>query len=283
MRVSEEKLSRFACGELSPAESRNLAQKALDNEELFDELTSIAVARTALRKHLGQKSVWPRIALLAAAAVLAVLFSSYAIRQFHRSPASPIAMSAEPMFLGSGVEGDARFRGAEPDSREPKAAGSVTDVSGAIVTIDLGSLDGLEKNAEVQVVRGGNPVGVIQLTAIFRERARATAPTGVAIRVSDEIRVPPALYLRAVLDQIEAMSSRGDAPGARRIAQLAPNGAWPPAAESYYDCNNLGAIAELRGDKSGARALYRRALLANPPPEARRTIEANLARVGNRP
>lgn len=285
MRVSEEKLSRFARGELSPAESRELAQKALDNEELFDELTWTAVARTALRKGACKKSGWPRIALFAAAAaaVVTVLLSLYAIQQFRRPPSSAVAMSGAPAFLGRGLEDGPRFRGADPESREPKATGSVTNVSGGIVTIDLGSLDGLEKNADVQVVRGGNPIGEINLTAIFRERARATAPAGIAIRVNDQIRVPPALYLRAVLDRIDVLSSRGDQPGARRIAQSAANASWPAPPENYYDLNNLGGIADLRGDKPGARTLYERALRANPSPDARRAIETNLARVGNRP
>ena len=45
--MSEEKTDRFARGDLTPAESRDLAQQALDDPELFDDLTSTALARTA--------------------------------------------------------------------------------------------------------------------------------------------------------------------------------------------------------------------------------------------
>src|SRR5438067_13759007 len=53
----DEHIDRYVRGELNPAEARALAQKSLDNPELFEELTSAALAKAALaepslRKHL---------------------------------------------------------------------------------------------------------------------------------------------------------------------------------------------------------------------------------------
>ena len=48
---------------------------------------------------------------------------------------------------------------------------------------------------------------------------------------------------------------------------------------SPADWNNLGAIAELHGDKSKAQMFYQRALRDNPPGPARQSIQTNLARV----
>ena len=45
MAAMSEKLDRFARGKLSPSESRELAQQALGDHDLFDELTSTAVAK----------------------------------------------------------------------------------------------------------------------------------------------------------------------------------------------------------------------------------------------
>ena len=44
----EDKLNRFARGELTAPEARELAQEALDSPELFDGLTDLAVVNRAL-------------------------------------------------------------------------------------------------------------------------------------------------------------------------------------------------------------------------------------------
>jgi len=275
--MSEEDLDRFARGELSPAESRDLARKALDAPELFEELTYTAVARAGLaQRNLRQRS-WPRLAAVAAAAVIGVV-SFYALR---RSPPAPaVSISGPLVFLGPSADAGVSFRGVEPESRAPRPAGSVTSVAGGGAAIDLGSLDGLAKGSEGEVFRDGQTIGTIRLTTVFRERARGEAPPGLALRAGDQIRVPPPLYLRAVLDQIAALSARGDAKGARRMAvQAASNESLDVASPDYDDWNNLGGIAELRGDRGKARRCYEQALRASPPPDARHAIEGNLARV----
>jgi len=277
--MSEEKLDRFARGELSPMESRELARKSLDDPELFEKLTYTAVARTGLADRRRRK--WPlAVALLAAAAVMILLLSPFALRQFRAARAPLVAISGPPVFLTGGADANPVFRGAELESRAPRSAGSVTALAGSAVSIDLGSLDGLAKGAELDVMRQGQAIGRIKLTTIFRDHARADAAAGLTVHLGDAIRVPRAMYLRAGLDQIAAFTARGDADGARHIAaQVAADGNLDIPATGYDDWNNLGGIAELGGDRVKAQSLYQKALLANPPQPARTVIESNLARV----
>jgi tetratricopeptide (TPR) repeat protein len=277
--MSEEKLDRFARGELSPAESRELSRKALDDPDLFEELTYTSIAKTALASRKPRKRVWPRLVAMAAAVAVGFL-SLYALRQFRPAPAPVVAISGPPVFLAHSADSGASFRGAEPDSRAPRAVGSVTAIADGIATIDLGSLDGLAKDSELEVVREGETMGTIKLTTIFRERARGEVPAGLTVRLADQVRVPAHLYLRAVLDEIEALSARGDSDGAQRMAaQAAAIENLDIATQDYDDWNNLGGIAALRGDRGKAQQFYQQALRANPPQDARRAIETNLARV----
>jgi hypothetical protein len=277
--MSEEQPDRFARGELSPTEARELARKALDDPELFDELTYSSVARTGLADRKRRK--WsPTIALLAAAAVLILVVSPYALRQFRPARAPLVAVSGPPIFLAAGGDSATVFRGAEQDSREPRVTGSVTSLADGLVSIDLGSLDGLSKGAEVDVFRDGQAIGKVKLTTIFRDRARAAATPGVTVRLHDSVQVPRTASLRAALDRIAAFSARGEADTARHVAeQAAAGGSLDIAATDYEDCNNLGGIAELVGDRVKAQSLYEQALRANPPPQAQSAIASNLARV----
>ena len=287
--MSEDKLDRFARGELAAKESRELAQKALDDPDLFDELTYTSIAKTGLAKRGGVRPVWVALAGLAAvAAVVIVALSTNLFRRAAPTPAagsvpsaSSIAMSGPPVFLGRGAESSAPvFRDVTPESRTPRRLGMVTSIEDGTATVDLGSLDGLAKGADAEVLRDGKVLGKIRLTAIFRERARGETAAGMALRVDDRVRVPAELYLRAALDQIAEASARGDSEGARRIAgEAAAADKSELAVSSYEDLNNLGGIAELRGDRAQAQALYEQALRAEAPEAARKIIENNLARL----
>ena len=68
--MSDDVKDRFARGELSPAESRDLARKALDDPELFDELTYTAVAGAELQSRPRRIEVRPVYAVLATAAAV---------------------------------------------------------------------------------------------------------------------------------------------------------------------------------------------------------------------
>src|SRR5882724_7934739 len=70
---------RYVRGELNPAESRELAQKALGDPELFEELTSIALAKAAVSPgpnvvRFSRKARWFAGLAAIAAAVVVMLF-----------------------------------------------------------------------------------------------------------------------------------------------------------------------------------------------------------------
>jgi hypothetical protein len=274
--MSEEQLDRFARGELTPAESRDLAQRALDDPELFDELTSTALARTALRRSRRFSFTWPRIAWIVAAAAAAAILVVALYLPRRPSPRTA-ALSSPPILLSQNSDSTA-FRG-DPDSRAPQTAGSVIQVADKVVTIGLGSLDGLANGGEVELVRDGQPIGKLTLTTIFRDRARGLASPGMSVRVNDEVRLPPQMVLRAALDRIDALIARGDFDAARHIAEQVPGETVDPVSMTSADWNNLGVIAELHGARVNARMFYERALRENPPAPARRSIETNLARL----
>jgi hypothetical protein len=276
--MTEKLLNRFARGELSSAESRELAQEALRDHDLFDELTSTAIARRGLATREKKQIRWPRIAIFAAAAAAIAGIMVYA-PQRNPEPVK-VAISGPPSLLARiGDSNPAAFRGTDTESRESRATGSIGSIAGGIATIDLGSLDGLEKDAEVDVMRGGQAIGQIKLTTIFRDHSRGKIAHGATVGVNDQVRVPPSARLRAILDQIEATLARGQPEKAMRIAQQAPVDNFEAALSSEEDLNNVGVIAELHGNRAKAAALYRRALEKIPSGRDRQAIETNLARV----
>ncbi len=273
--MSEEQLDLFARGELTPGESRDLAQRALDDPDLFDELTATSLARSVLwrRRTRSARISWM---VAAAAAVLVLAVGFYTLRRPSHLAPQIAAVSTQPILLSQNAASTA-FRAAEPDSRAARASGSVIQVGDGAVTIDLGSLDGLAKGSEVELVRDGQVIGKLTLTTIFRDHARGLASAGISVHVKDSVRVPQQMVVRAALDQIDALIARGDIDAARRIAQQAPGG--DPTSMSPVDLNNLGAIAELHGDRIKAQMFYERSLRQNPPEPARQSIQANLARI----
>ena len=179
-------------GELTAAESRELALKSLDDPELFEELTSSAVTKAALSAPSVQTQLkqadsetkiirFPRRArafIGAAAAAAAVIFISlYSLRSPplppNRSPSTESstisrlkpglylsAKPGEPVLLASGLlseparrEGIPVFRGLERDNRSPRPAGSIVAIEDGVATIDLGSLDGVANGSELSVFR----------------------------------------------------------------------------------------------------------------------------------
>ena len=208
--MSEKMLDRFARGELTPAESRELAQKALGDDDLFDELTSTAIARHGLPTRERKAITGPRIVVLAAAAAVILAVVLYTLERNARPVKPDVAILAPPILLARNADSNpAAYRGADSESREPRATGSIESTAGGMATIDLGSVDGLAKDAEVDVVRGGEAIGKIRLTTIFRDHSRGDIMGALQARARDQVRVPPLARLRANLDQIEAAIARG--------------------------------------------------------------------------
>jgi len=277
--MNEEIVDRFARGDLSPAESRDLAQRALGNHDLFDELTSTAIAKHGLAPR-GKRRIWPRIAILAAAAAVILGVVLNAPRR-NSQPVSPgVAMPAPPILLAKNADSNSvAFRGADTESRASRATGSIESIADGIATIDLGSLDGLAKDAEVDVIRSGKSIGKIKLTTIFRDHSRGEIVSGSQAGAGDQVRVPPVARMRANLDQINAAMLRGDPEKAMSIARQASVEGFDTELSRAGDLNNAGVIAELHGNTSKAIEFYQRASQSNPSDQERQAIEQNLRRV----
>jgi hypothetical protein len=278
--MSEKMLDRFARGELPPEESRALAQKALGDDDLFDELTSTAIARHGLATRRRKALTRPRIAILAAAAAVILAVVLYPRQRNARPVKADVATFTPPILLAHNAESNpAAYRGADSETRDSRATGSIESIAGGIATIDLGSVDGLAKDAEVDVVRHGEAIGKIRLTTIFRDHSRGDIAGAWPARAKDQVRVPPLARLRANLDQIEAAMARGETEKAMSIARQASVEGFHADLSRAEDLNDAGVIAELHGDSVKARDFYQRAWQTAPAEEDRQAIEKNLRRV----
>ena len=72
------------------------------------------------------------------------------------------AISAPPTLLARNPDSNpAAFRGEDAGSREPRATGSIESIADGIAAIDLGSLDGLAKDATNGASRHGKIANAI--------------------------------------------------------------------------------------------------------------------------
>jgi Tfp pilus assembly protein PilF len=358
------RIDRFANRELHPAAARALAHEALNDTDLFDELTAVALAQTALAspaatdRKLAQAALddqdlfdtlvargaleaalrapgaikyrrprsWLLIAAVAAIAAVLVIF--FLLRP--PTPAAPRAVqqarmtrsqrAATPTILLTDALQPARprgislFRGAPAPSRPPKSDGSVLSIQDGIVTVNLGSLDGLAKGTELSVVRS-QQIGRIAITTVFRERARGTIVEGFA-QTDDQVRVPNAEHLAAILQQVDALAANGDLktalesardaiatgssgetrPLLERLAALDYQAGAPDAAREHYEVavNNFdqppaaspseeainfasyGALLLLNDDPQRAGEILQKALAKAEDPALRAQILNNL-------
>jgi tetratricopeptide (TPR) repeat protein len=340
----EDRIDRYVRGELTAAEARELAQKSLDDPELFENLTFSALAKAAVAdpsvtnvvRFPRKAQVFAGAGAIAAAAIIAV--SLYSLRPSsvpNQAPRTSTASTPKPIsapiLLGSnlGLERAAApiYRGAEADSRSPRPEGSIVSIEDGVASIDLGSLDGLVKGSEVPVFRderSTQPIGRLVVTTVFRDRARGRILDGREIQVNHQVRIAATTYLGVLLEQVDGLSGRGDSAAAKTVAEKAV--AWaetanvPPgerakaleklaaleyqagslqSAEKHYQSvvdilnsapaatkspiywqslNNLGVLAELRGDRRKAEAFYTDALRASSGAD-QRAVETNLSRL----
>jgi hypothetical protein len=289
----DDRIDRYARGELAAAEARELAQQSLDDPELFEELTFSALAKTALsaRSVAGSKVVrFPRKArfvvagaVAAAAVVLVSLYlsppnqRSLAPNQSHETavasslkpalgfsanPGQPVLLASELETEPVRREGNPIFRGPEAANRSPQPAGAIVSIEDGLATINLGSLDGLAKGIELQVFRDERSIGRLMVTTIFRERARGRILAGQEIQIHDQVRVAGVVHLGALLDQVDALSGRGDPGAARTMAEKAV--AWAesanvPPGEKRKALERLAALEYRAGSLQAAERHYQSA------------------------
>jgi hypothetical protein len=319
----------------SPATTdRNLAQSALDDEDLFDTLVARGAADAAMRTP-RRRSYWP-IALAITAAAAAGLLAFLVVRPHPQPVQRPPQREAiaiakpgvAPVILLTAELQPARsnnapvFRGIDAASRAPKTDGTIRSIEDGIVSINLGSLDGLAKGTELPVIRGG-PIGRLAITTVFRDHARGKIVDGDAIRANDQLRVPNATHLNAILQQVDALAANGDLKAARDVARNAlaagspgetrrllerlaaldyqtgaPDAArehyevavnnfdQPPAASSNEKATTLasyGALSLLAGDRQRADELLQKALANAPDATLRSQILHNIGVAAQHP
>ena len=295
MMMMSDRMDRYVRGDLSPAEARELAQASLDSSELFDELTDSALAKAALysaplptpKIASFPRTVWFVIAGVAAAAVVLLSFAVMRPRRTanrHLTPVLALGVSrSQPILLASGLQPTPAgpdhqpvFRGPQTDSRAPRMEGSIVSVDDGVATIDLGSLDGLAKDSELPILPHDQPaqvIGRLQVTTVFRERARGRILDGPNPHVNDRVRVDAPTHLAARIQHVDSLHNRGDADAAYRAAdqasqwlEAAPktDTANIPASTQSELWNRLAVLRILRGDYLSAAAPLTRAAALSP-------------------
>lgn len=242
-----EMLDRLLAGDLPAADERRLAQRALDDPELFDQLTAAAIVKTSSgaagasptpaggRRRAGRPVLFAVATLTAAAAiVLAVFFRSSrppgsdAVNNVAAEPAAPPAIP-QPVLLVARVDAASQpaFRTDAATSRPPRQAGAIVAIHEGEADIDLGSLDGLKQGMEVRAAGGSGEAsaGRVTITAVFRERSRGRVGTGAQVRAGDRVEIAAATYVAALLEQAAARSAAGDPAAAGTLAKLAVSSA----------------------------------------------------------
>jgi len=315
--------------ELDAVAERALAQKALDDEALFDTLVARGAVESSLedpafRAMLAapeRRKYWPIAMTGAVLAAAAALLTFFVLRPSHLIQ-HPVEISKA--VLSSDLKPLAReapvFRGADTASRSPRSDGTILSIEDGVVTVNLGSIDGLAQGTELEASHD-KQAGRIAITTVFRDRARGTVDSA-AIRANDPVHVPTSVHFGAILEEVNALAARGDLTAARDIARNTLGAGSPgetrglleklaaldyqagatdvarqhyqlavdnldqaPAAspaERAATLANYGTVSMLSGDPARARELLQKALPLAADPTLRSQIVNNLALV-NRP
>jgi len=243
-----DRLPHYVSGQLSPMEERELAREALSDDQLFNALAvhgtvekglkDTAFRDAVLRKPRSKVRIFAIAGSIAAAVALVTFYLerpaskqdgkatiATATRARLKPTVDSSASAGQPILLASQLRPTTSdttiFRGADPGSRPPQQQGSILSIDENLPTVNLGSLDGLAKGNELRVFREGQPIGRIVVTTIFRDRARGRIATGETVRAGDQVRTDGSVYLSAVMQQVDALTARGDSKKAIDVAQKA--------------------------------------------------------------
>lgn len=304
---SSDDLESYVGGRLSASAQRELAQAALSDDELFDALAAHGAVEKSLDNPAFQAAVagesprqgkvvsFPRRFRMAAIGALAAAMAAIALYWWRPVvPSKPaiathsggvVSASLDPAAdqptllardLGPTSSSGAAapiFRSTEPESRAPQPEGSIVALDNLVASVNLGSLDGLAKGARLEVFHGSSqqPSARLEVTTIFRDRARGFITAGSPIQVNDRVRVAAPIYLSAVLEQIGSLADRGDMQAARKMARDTLNWAnsnsiAPGATRAILE--RLAALDYKNGDLSAAEQDYQSLAdgFASPPP-----------------
>ena len=289
----DEQLARFARGELTAVEERELAHVALESPAWFEELTATAMAKTAVLSvpvpaEPTRNRWWHRSAFLFAAAAVVVI-GFIAVSYIMRVPAglvrrtSPPARvaprptialsggSAQPVLLAEGLQPPVPvptsqvFRGEEQPLRSPRQIGLIVEIEDGLGTINLGAADGLSKSSKVEIYRDKalqHRVGTLTLDTVFREKARGEIG-GTNIKAQYTVRVSDHDHLQALLQAANDFRTRGDLTQARLAVAHAEEWARSAKVAIFQKAAATALLASLdfqAGELAAAETHYGAAL-----------------------
>ncbi len=254
----DSRIDRFVNRKLHPAAARALAHEALDDADLFDELTAVAMAQAALEspattdRALAQSALDDQdlfdtlvargaveaavrvpnrrghrtIVVAGLAAIAAGLLTFLVLRPSARPVPAPVQQTraavtkpaVPPTILLSSALQPARSR-ATPIFRGADAATRPPKSGGMVVSIE----DGVAtvNLGSIDGLAQGTELlgGRIVITAVFRDHARGEIEAGEEIHTADPVRVPNRAHFAAILQQVDALAAAGDLKAARAVAR----------------------------------------------------------------
>jgi hypothetical protein len=300
----DRRIDRYVNRELHPSAARALAHEALDDSNLFDELTAVALVQAALESPATIDRALAQAAL-DDETLFDTLIARGAVEAAARAPRKRRDLTWAVAGVAAIAAGLLTFVILRPSShpvQQPaqQARGVVAKPIAAsviLLTEDLQpvpSHDALVFRGTVGATRAPKSDGVIVsiedgvasinlgsidglvkgpelaggrivVTTVFRDHARGTISTGAAMRAGDPVRVPPSAHLAAILQQVEALAAGGNLKAAHDIAQTALAGRTPGETRPLLE--RLAAIEYQSGAPSAARERYEVAVnnFAQPP------------------
>jgi len=276
---------------------KSLDDEALFDDLTSAALTKAALAEPSLSTQLPSREpaarvvrfprkarTWTAVAAAAVAAAVLIIISvprfRHSVTPVTENSPGPVSVSSvapglaseakpgQPILLATSLQRDEKsrddvFRGPESDSRLPQPSGTIVSIEDGLASIDLGSLDGIVKDTELPIFRdqqSTQPIGRLRVSTVFRDRARGRILAERGIRVKDRVRVEDAAYLVALLDQVDALSSRGKSEEARTMAEKAVRIADTASASSPDGRKALERLAAMEyqaGSLEAAEKYYR--------------------------
>lgn len=239
----------------SPATTdRALAQAALEDEDLFDTLVASGAAAAGLPPRSRPKR-WPIAVAGVLAAAAAGLLTFFVLRPSAHHSAAPqqaltVTTNPRPTILLT-AELQPAASPANPVFRGGESGRRAPKSEGKVIGIE----DGIATVdlGSVDGIAKGQQIGGILITTVFRDRARGTFRYN-SLHVNDLVRVPASIHLNAVLQEVNALAAGGNLTAARNMARSSLSAGSP--GETRVLLERLAALDYQAGAADAARERY---------------------------